>query len=594
MFATWSGRLVGICILSIFGATPVRVQDSPTASASARKIISKYIAARGGQEAILRHRSRRTLGAFYAQEQGLRGQFEELAAPPNRLLVRMQIDGYGQVIRCFDGESAWQLEASGDAPRQLEGSELSGLREEAEFEPIYKDKDVQSIVDEGTADFAGRLCHRLKIVGRTGKEWSEHFDAASGLLVGRIEGDGDSAVTTTYEEYKIFDGLKFPTHIVKSVRGDVREELHITDITFDSIAPAAFDVMSYAEPPKLPPGFLPRKNGSSPLDEIDRYVLEQMTLRCIPALSLGVVQDGQLIKAEGYGAANLESAAVATEATVYQLASITKVFTATAIMILADEGKIDLDAEVSTYLPEAPDAWRQVTIRHLLRHTSGLVQSLEWGASTRQLTDAEFVDAAAKTRLRFAPGSAWSYSNIGYHLLGLVVQRVTGQSWHAFIREHIFEPAGMSSTRLQTLDALVPNRAAGYRIGDDRQLINGFYDPQTSSAGGLLSTVGDLARFDRALHEEKLLSRNRLREMWDAVPLPDGTNPAYGVGWFVVDLPRGRKLTYHGGDSPSGFSGEMLRYIDDKLTVIVLTNRVGSKPMDVAAGIADTYLRRRR
>jgi CubicO group peptidase (beta-lactamase class C family) len=592
MLAPRRAEPVGICSVAILGSFFALTQNPPVISSAARKIIARQIAAIGGRDVILRHQSRRILGTFHASEQGLSGRFEQLAAAPNRLLIRMQIDDYGQVIRCFDGETGWQLEPNEVAPRRMEGAELADIREEAEYNPLYEDKQFQSIVDDGRLQFAGRLCDRLRIVGRSGKKWSELFDPETGLLAGRIQGDGGSAFTTIYDGYNAFDGLSLPTHIVKKVGDEVREELRITSVRLDSVPNNAFDMKRYAELPKLPAGFVPRKNGAAATDEVDQYVLEQMVQHCIPALSLAVIKNGQTVISEGYGWANLESATAATDATVYQLASITKVFTATAIMMLADEGMVNLDEKLSTYLTEAPEGWRQITIRHLLRHTSGLVQSVIWGTSGREMTDDEFLAAAARTRLRFTPGNDWSYSNIGYQLLGLVIHRVTGKPWHAFIRERIFKRAGMSNTRLQTLQAIVPLRAAGYRLGDERQLVNGFYDPQISAAGGILSTVSDLAKFDRVLREGKLLSRARLREMWDAAPLPNGSNPGYGIGWFVIDLPRGRKLTYHGGDSLSGFAGEMLRYIDDKLTVIVLTNRVGCKPMDIAAGIADIYLSR--
>lgn len=594
MFALRRALRLGIYGLAVLWSAFARAQDSPVISAPAQRIIAKHIAALGGRDVILRHRNRQTSGSFYVREQGLRGQFEQLGAAPDKLLTRMQIEGYGQVIRCFDGASGWQLEPNGGTPRRMAGDELTRIRGEAVFDQLYAGENLQSIVEDGQVQFAGRLCDRVKIVDRSEKKWSEHFDSETGLLTGRIEGDGDSAITTIYDEYRTFDGLSLPTHILKRARDDVREEVYITSVRFDPVPESTFDIKRYAEPPKLPPGFTPRKNGSAAADEVDRYVLDQMALHCTPALSLAVIHNGQLVKTGGYGVANLESEAAASDATVYQLASITKVFTATAVMMLADAGKIDLDAKLSTYLPGTPEAWRQITIRHLLRHTSGLVQSVVWGAAVRQMSDDEFLAAAVKTRLRFAPGEGWSYSNIGYQLLGLVIQRVSGQPWNEFLRERIFEPAGMSSTRLQTLETIVPHRAAGYRLGDDRQLVNGYHDPQLSSAGGLLSTVTDLAKFDQVLREEKLLSQARLREMWDAVSLPNGSNPGYGAGWFVTGLPGGRKLTYHGGDTPSGYSGEILRYIDDKLTVIVLTNRVGSRPMDIAAGIANIYLSRPR
>ncbi|HEU5237777.1 MAG TPA: serine hydrolase domain-containing protein, partial [Pyrinomonadaceae bacterium] len=174
-----------------------------------------------------------------------------------------------------------------------------------------------------------------------------------------------------------------------------------------------------------------------------------MQKRRIPGLALAVVKDGKVIKAQGYGVANLETEAPVTPETVFELASITKTFTATAIMILVEEGKVNIDDHISKYLEKTPDSWKNITVRHLLTHTSGLptlgkdFKSMVW---TLDVSTAAMYDAARKDTLGFAAGDKWEYSDVGYFLLGMIIEKGSGQRYADFLAKRIFQPAGMTNT----------------------------------------------------------------------------------------------------------------------------------------------------
>ena len=164
----------------------------------------------------------------------------------------------------------------------------------------------------------------------------------------------------------------------------------------------------------------------------------------------------------------MELSVPATEKTVYQLASVTKQFTATAIMMLAEEGKLGLGDKISKYLPDLPTAWKDVTVRHLLNHTSGIKSYTSvkdfFKTARKDYTHREILDLVAKDPLEFAPGEKWKYNNTGYFLLGMIIEKVAGKTYGEFLDERIFKPLGMTQTRVNDLHAIIPNRAQGYRL----------------------------------------------------------------------------------------------------------------------------------
>ncbi len=322
---------------------------------------------------------------------------------------------------------------------------------------------------------------------------------------------------------------------------------------------------------------------SSKADQIADYIAAQMQRLHIPGVSLAIVRDGRVIKAQGYGFANLELKARATKETVYEIGSNTKQFTAAAIMMLVEEGKIHLDDSITKYFPEAPEAWRSITIRHLLTHTSGIQNHVavpHWldvfktnlAYETAPARD-ELLKMFFKLPLEFQPGETWAYDNTGYYLLGIVIEKASGKAYWQFLDERIFKPLRMNATRNTDPQPIVRNRASGYEWKNDHCENQAVLLPAIAfSAGSLLSTAEDMAKWDAALYAEKLLKKSSLDQIWtaaatnDKAPMPFN----YGFGWFV-DSYHGHRLVQHSGGTP-GFSSVIYRFIDDKLTIIILTN----------------------
>lgn len=310
-------------------------------------------------------------------------------------------------------------------------------------------------------------------------------------------------------------------------------------------------------------------------EKVDAFVREKMEANHIPGLSLAVVRDGKIVLAKGYGMSNLELAAPATEKTAFAIYSITKTFTGIATMMLVEEGKISLEDSISKHLAGLPAAWSKVTIRHLLNHTSGIADFCESPAnpcqSARDFKQAEVVKFSADLPPKFPPGEQWEYGNIGYFLLGMLIEKVSGKSYEQFLRERIFAPLEMHDTRLENYAELIPNRANGYtwRNGGFRNALR-ISPTLTFSLAGLVSTVLDLAKYDAALYTEKLLKKQTLDLMWTKARLNNGQEIEHGLGFGMTPFRNRRRVGHSGGHT--GFSTTITRLTDDKITVIVLSN----------------------
>ncbi len=325
-------------------------------------------------------------------------------------------------------------------------------------------------------------------------------------------------------------------------------------------------------------------------DKVDEYVQTAMRKQKIPGLSIAVVRDGEVVKAKGYGLANVELGVAATPDTIYQSGSVGKQFTATLAMMLVEEGKLGLDDPVSKYLPSAPPAWRGITLRHLLTHTSGISNSIYQRINMRQdYTEDELLQQIMAMPLDFQPGEKWNYSNAGYVTLGILIHKATGKFYGDLLREKIFAPLGMTTARVISEADIVPNRAAGYRLVDGQLKNQEWVSPllNTTADGALYLTVLDLAKWDAALYTEKLLKRSSLDRMWTPVKLNGGKTEPYGFGWQISDV-RGHHVVHHGG-AWQGFTMSIARYVDDKLTVIVMTNLAGARPGRIGKVIAGLY-----
>lgn len=322
-------------------------------------------------------------------------------------------------------------------------------------------------------------------------------------------------------------------------------------------------------------------------DKIDDYVKAEMRKQRIPGLSLAVVKDGKVIKAEGYGLANVEHNVPARPETVYKIGSVSKQFIATGIMLLVQDGKISLDDKVSKYLDGTPEAWSGITIRHLLTHTSGIVREGPGFDPFKDQKDFDVIKTAYPLPLRFAPGEKYEYCNVGYFSLAEIISRISGKPWGDFMNERVFAPLEMTATRPTSFSAIVPNRADGYDWLKDK-MQNAVELIAVRPSGAFLSNVLDLAKWDAALYTDAILKRTTREQMWTPVKLNSGAAHPYGLGWSLDPLGNHRQVS-HGG-TLSGFRSHFSRLPDDKLSIIVLTNSSSADPAAIVRGVAAIYL----
>lgn len=314
----------------------------------------------------------------------------------------------------------------------------------------------------------------------------------------------------------------------------------------------------------------------------------------VPGASLLVLKDGEPVVRRGYGLSELESGVEAGPATNYRLASITKQFTAAAILLLVQDGKLDLDDPVRKWLPSLPDATDGITVHNLLSHTSGLIDYedlLHDGmippTMTEQLHDADVLRLLeGEDRTYFEPGSGYRYSNSGYALLALIVERSSGRSFPAFLRERIFQPLGMNDTLAYVQGGPeIPNRGYGYSRVDGQWTRTD--QSQTSAVlgdGGIYSSIDDLAKWDAALYDDRLLSDESRHLAFTAVTPTDDPTVEYGYGWRIT----GDSL-WHSGET-MGFRNVIVRWPGQDLTVILLSNRNDPEPYRTALEIAAPWL----
>jgi CubicO group peptidase (beta-lactamase class C family) len=305
-----------------------------------------------------------------------------------------------------------------------------------------------------------------------------------------------------------------------------------------------------------------------------------------PGASVLVLKDGQPRIRASYGMADLEAKVAVAPETNFRLASVSKQFTAAGILLLNEQGKLHLDDRLAQWLPSLPPATRNVTLRHLLTHTSGLIdyEDLMPPSRTTQLTDRDVLRLLeAQDSTYFAPGTAYRYSNSGYVLLGLVIEKASGQTFSEFLRQRIFEPLGMRNTVAHVESrTVVSHRAYGYSFENGLWLRT---DQSPTSAtlgdGGIYSSIDDLARWDAALYDNRLLSKESLVAAFTPATPTDDPDVAYGFGWRITG-----ETLWHSGES-IGFRNVIVRYPQRRLTVVVLTNRNDPEPYRRALAIAE-------
>jgi CubicO group peptidase (beta-lactamase class C family) len=309
----------------------------------------------------------------------------------------------------------------------------------------------------------------------------------------------------------------------------------------------------------------------------------------VPGAGVLVIRDGLPIFRRAYGLSNLEPQVRATPATNYRLASMTKQFTAASVLLLAEDKRLSLEDPVRKWLPTLPSAANDITIRHLLTHTSGLIdyEDLMAEGTSQQLHDADVLHVLESAdRTYFPPGTAYRYSNSGYALLALIVGRASATDFASFLRDRIFRPLHMQNTvAFEEGISSVADRAYGY------SLVNGTWqrtDQSLTSAvlgdGGIYSSIDDLAKWDAALYDERLLRAASLRSAFTPATKTDDPAVQYGFGWRIT----GESL-WHSGET-MGFRNCIVRFPGHRLTVVVLTNRDDPEPYFLALAIAKIYL----
>lgn len=274
----------------------------------------------------------------------------------------------------------------------------------------------------------------------------------------------------------------------------------------------------------------------------------------VPGISAAVVLGGQLVLERGYGLADVENSVPAAPETVYRLASISKMLTAVAALQLVEQGKLDLQAPVQTYVPGFPEKQAPITCELLLKHQSG-IRHYKNGEVRSAVAYAHVGDALKIFQddpLLFAPGEKYSYTTYGFNLLGTAVEAAAGQDYVEYVQEHVCRPAGMKSIEPDNPYKIIAHRAAGYRlqgIGDDARLVNDIFVDVSNKipGGGWCSNTGDLARFAIALMDGKLLSRESLERMWTLQKTSNGQETTSGLGCFVEQVNGQRRISHSGG-----------------------------------------------
>jgi CubicO group peptidase (beta-lactamase class C family) len=331
--------------------------------------------------------------------------------------------------------------------------------------------------------------------------------------------------------------------------------------------------------------------GVARADAIDDYINTEMTRQHIPGLALGIMQHGQLIRARGYGFANLEHSVPVHPDTVFETGSVGMQFTAVAVMLLVEDGKLHLDDPIRKYLPQAPRTWATITIRQVLNHISGLPTTPN-GEFRRDYTDDELLNIIYKQELNFSAGAHWRFSYTGYLVLGMLIKKATGESYADLLTRRVFAPLGMRTIRVMDYLAIIHNRAAGYELRNGELRNQEWVSPTANSTadGPFIFSVLDYARWDAAIGHE-ILQPASWALIAQPTALPGGHTYPYGFGWYLGHN-SSQQIWRHAG-SWQGFQSFVIRYLGDELTLIALTNSDNANPTSIVhhvAGMLDPKL----
>ena len=336
-------------------------------------------------------------------------------------------------------------------------------------------------------------------------------------------------------------------------------------------------------------------------EAFDALIEEELAKGEVPGLSVAVVKDGEVLYMKEGGFANIKKKIPVAFDTPFMIGSVTKQFTAMATLMLVEEGLIELDGNVRAYLPELPEAYDAVTIRHLLTHTSGIKSDFKKRSQppffNESMLGADLYEAMAGEELEFVPGDALQYSNTGYSLLYMVIEAVSGETYAGFLKARIFDPLDMGSTTSRDHEnSEIAGLATGYALPKKKFKETGAV--LRLGGGSLVSTVEDLVKWDAALHTETLVSKATLDDIWTPYVLndgkvanmgkdPQGRYYQAGMGWFIGDENE-RGLVHHSG-GVDGYAANIDRYLEEKLTVIVLCNIENTTAVSLTGALAEAY-----
>ncbi len=314
----------------------------------------------------------------------------------------------------------------------------------------------------------------------------------------------------------------------------------------------------------------------------------------VAGMSVAVIRGSDTLLHKGYGLADLENDVPATPQTVFRIGSITKQFTSSAVMRLAEQGQIGLDDDITKYLPGYPEHGRHILVRHLLNHTSGIPSYTDIGPSFGRIARLDLPhDSLIATvdgdSLMFEPGSHFYYNNTGYFLLGMILEKVTGRKYGDYLRSALFAPLGLTHTVYCSTAPLIPHRAQGYTRAQSAFTNADYISMELPfAAGSLCSTVDDLVKWTRALHAGRVVSAASFRDMTTPVKLPSGRPMSYGYGLEIGSLGGHREISHGGGIN--GFISQLAEFPDDSLTVVVLANTAPAPSSEVATALAAAVL----
>jgi CubicO group peptidase (beta-lactamase class C family) len=307
-------------------------------------------------------------------------------------------------------------------------------------------------------------------------------------------------------------------------------------------------------------------------DPLDDAVRAEMARQGIPGLALALVDTGKVVRLGGYGKATLEHDVAVTPDTVFQAGSIAKQFTSLSLLMLEQDGKLSLNDPITRFFPEAPKSWASIRLRHLLSHTAG-IDDRDSLFNTQAKVDAATIRKLIwKTPLYAKPGTAFRYSNMAYVLLGQVIEKITGKSYHDFITARIMLPLGMKDSRMISDRAIVANRAAGYEKGDGILLNHEWVSPAFNSTadGSTYTTARDFARYLAALDTPPAWLAPYVERVAAPTPLAGHGLQPYGMGWFLAHA-GDTAIRYHSG-SWQGFKAITVRYPVQKKSIVLFTN----------------------